>query len=851
MTKVDLTTCDREPIHELGHVQSFACLLVVSPDWLVLHASQNCGDILGHTPADMLGLPLRNFIGKAALHDIRSEIQTLSTPDTLGRRYGITLRDDQDQKVNIAIHRTGANIVIEFELVQDGDIRPDAGLNDVRGMVERLKTCTTPEELCSHAARFVRALSGFDRVMVYRFAPDDSGEVIAESLISGMEPFKGLRYPASDIPRQARALYKRSPIRIISDVEDKVSPIVPEAGPSGNKVDLSLATSRAVSPIHLEYLRNMGVAASMSISIMEGDKLWGLFACHHNTPRRLDHATRSACDLFGQMFGFILAQLTSRIAYEEAERARGVHNTLMRQLAEGGSIVGDFELIVGELDSLIEFDGAVAWIDGEFCQIGTTPTRDEVQGLVRFLNTTDMSSVYATDFLQSAYPPAADFVERAAGLLALPVSRTPRDYLILFRTELARKVTWAGNPEKPVEVGPNGVRLTPRKSFEAWTEISSGQSAEWTQGELQIAEAIRVTLLEVVLRLSDEANAERKRSQEKQELLVAELNHRVRNILNLIRGLIDQSKSQAGSMSEFTKVIGDRIHALARAHDQITSETWNAASLASVIRTEFEAYLGNKEGRANYRGPDAIVEPEALATLALVFHELTTNSAKYGALSDSRGSIDIEARSDETGGLRLSWTERGGPAVKPPMRRGFGTTIIERSIPYELGGTAEVSYPISGVQGEFFVPSRHIKEFVENAPQTIKPQAKKTESAGARIEGTVLVVEDNLIIALDTEEFLNELGAAKVLTASSVSEAMRIIESEELSCAVLDLNLGAETSVEAAQVLREKRVPFVFATGYGETTDLLAGLESAPVLTKPYDKAALIGKLASAMEGQK
>ena len=845
---VDLTNCDREPIHELGHVQSFGCVVVVSPDWLILHSSKNAETYLGAAVEDMIGMPLRDYVTPQALHDIRSEIQTLSGPDSIVRRYGIVLREGHDSRVNVAIHRTGPNIVIEIEDVSEGARRPEESLSDVRGMIERLKSCDTVEELCSQAARCVRVLSGFDRVMVYSFASDGTGEVVAEALTSGMEPFKGLRYPASDIPKQARALYKRSTMRIISDVEDNVSPIIPETSAAGKKVDLSLATLRAVSPIHLEYLRNMGVAASMSISIMDGDDLWGLFACHHNTPRRLDHATRSACDLFGQMFGFLLAQLISKKAFEESQRARGAHNSLMRQLAEGGSIIGDFSLIVDELEKLIEFDGAAAWIDGEFCQSGTTPTREEVQGLVRFLNTADMSSVYATDYLQSVYQPAGDFVDRSAGLLALPVSRTPRDYLILFRREVARKVTWAGNPEKPVELGPNGARLTPRKSFEAWTTMTAGQSAEWTTAEMQIAEAIRVTLLEVVLRLSDQANSERKRAQEKQELLIAELNHRVRNILNLIRGLVGQGQSHTQSLSEFTRVVGDRIHALARAHDQITSETWNAASLASVIQTEFAAYLGDKKGRANYNGPDAIVEPEALSTLALVIHELTTNSAKYGALSDSRGSIDIDVESDGTGGMRLQWKEAGGPAVKPPMRRGFGSTIIERSIPFELGGTAEISYRIAGVEAEFYVPSRHIKQFVDaNRSVEVNTQPEVTVSQTKALEGTVLLVEDNLIIALDTEHFLEDLGASKVLTASSVAEALRLIDEEELTCAVLDLNLGAETSIEVARKLTEKAIPFAFATGYGEASELLADFEQVPVLTKPYDKTLLAAKLTAAL----
>jgi len=210
--------------------------------------------------------------------------------------------------------------------------------------------------------------------------------------------------------------------------------------------------------------------------------------------------------------------------------------------------------------------------------------------LIRFLNTTAASSIYRTHKLSQVFPSAKDFYGKSSGLLALPVSRSPRDYIILFRDELVQSVNWAGDPNKPVLKGPNGVRLNPRKSFEAWQETVREQSQPWTELEARAAEALRVTLLEVILRISDETNKERAKSQERQEILIAELNHRVRNILNLIRGLIAQSKSETQSIDDFIDVVGGRIQALARAHDQITKENWNSASLYDLILTEGGAY---------------------------------------------------------------------------------------------------------------------------------------------------------------------------------------------------------------------------------------------------------------------
>ena len=853
--KVDLTNCDREEIHLLGHVQSFGCLLALSSDWLIMHASLSVQDHLGLAAEDIIGTPMRDFLTPEATHELRGAVQLLTTPDSIGRLFGIALLPGSDRRYNVALHRIGRATVVEIEPVPENSGSIDS-LMQVRSAIDRLSTCPDMPSLCHTAARFMRAISGFDRVMVYRFAEDGTGEVVAESAAHGIDSFLGLRYPASDIPRQARALYLRSLIRIISDVDDKVSPIVPEVNSEQDKLDLSLSTLRAVSPIHLEYLRNMGVKASMSVSIIHNGKLWGLFACHHYKPRVLDYMTRSSCELFGQMFGFVLTRLIDTQASKDAETARDLHDRLMRQFAEGGDIGSDFEVIVDGLRDLIAFDGAAGWIDGQFRSIGATPTRDEVMALVRFLNTTATSAVFATDCLMNVHPPAADYTLRAAGLLAMPVSRSPRDYVMLFRGELARQVNWAGNPEKPVELGPNGVRLTPRKSFESWKQIVEGHSAEWSAKELQVADTIRVTLLEVVLRMADNANTERQRASERQELLIAELNHRVRNILTLIRGLVEQSKSDVVSVEQFTANVSDRIQALARAHEQITRGNWNAASLRGLIDTEMQAYLGEKAERIIFHGGDAIVRPDAYATLALVIHELTTNSAKYGSLADSQGQIDITITFEEDDALVIQWVESLGPPVRPPLRRGFGSTVIERSIPFELGGKVEVSYPISGLRARMIVPHMHIEKVIRLVDDSDAPEAKASEGAegaksiAATVSGTVLLVEDNLIIALDGERFFAEIGADTVLVASSVGQALDLLKRHEVACALLDVNLGVETSIPVANALRAAGIPFAFATGYGEASDLVTEFDEAEVLTKPYDRDQLAAAMRRMLAGR-
>ncbi|NEU11123.1 GAF domain-containing protein [Methylobacterium sp. BTF04] len=837
---VDLTSCDREPIHILGAVQSFGFLVAVSPDWIVVRASENAPRWLGRPVADMLGEPLSDILDGEAIHIIRGHLQTLRGADAIDRIFDTVLQEG-GPAFDIALHLSGADIVIEAEPSTSEHL--NAG-NLVRGMVGRLQQTTGFDPFCREAVRQMRALTGFDRVMVYRFDSDESGVVIAESVRSNLDPYLGLHYPASDIPKQARALYERNWLRIIADVDGENFAVLPQRDPEGRPLDLSMSTLRTVSPIHLEYLRNMGVAASLSVSILRGGKLWGLFACHHSEPRHISLERRTGAELFGQMFSWILEsrEREAEVAYEA--KSRELHNRLMGAMASGGTSLENITGFLDDIAGIVTCDGIGVWVNGHVTLQGATPTVEEFTGLVRFLNRTAASRAFATNEIGKVHRPGADFTERAAGLLAVPISRAPRDFLVFFRREIARTVTWAGNPDKPVTPGPNGIRLTPRKSFEAWSEVVHGQSAPWTEADLRIAESLRITLLEVILRLTDSAEKERKTAQERQELLIAELNHRVRNILNLIRGIVAQSRSGTDSVEAFAAVVGGRIQALARAHDQITTTNWGPGSLRDLIALEAEAYLGARADRVCLAGVDMLLEPQAFSTLALVVHELMTNSAKYGALSDGHGRVDVRWETDAAGRLVIRWSETDGPPVKPPTRRGFGTTLIERSIPYELQGEAEITYALGGVTGRFVVPAA----FVRIAPVTKAPaglrNAVETERS-ARLSGTALVVEDNMIIALEAEEILTSLGASAVDMAASVHDALRLIESGKPKFALLDVNLGSETSVPVARRLAALGTPFAFATGYGESFRIPPELGDVPMIKKPYTADSL-GKMLAA-----
>lgn len=845
---VDLGNCDREPIHIPGQVQPFGFLIGVAPDLTICMVSANIADHLGRDWDDVKERPLQSVLAQNAHEAIRKRLDYLAGPDAVERLFGLDLLND-GKRFDCAIHFSGPYLILEFE-PSTSEVDVNSG-ELVRSMLTRIRATDGVTGLARETVRQMKILTGFDRVMVYRFHADGSGEVIAEAGRDGLESFLGLRYPASDIPRQARQLYQRNWLRIIADVGAKPAALISLPSHNAQLLDLSMSVLRAVSPIHIEYLQNIGVAASMSVSILQGGQLWGLIACHHYAPRHLSFERRTASELFGQMFSWVLEGRERERDFAYQEQATRLQEKLVEHAslhAQSHRSISDF---VDEYRKMIRCDGLAIWCEEHLTTAGQTPSEPDVKELVAFVNRISPGKIYGTAEIGKVFAAGHAFRDQAAGMLAIPISREPRDCLLFFRREVVKSVNWAGDPNKAYGTGPHGDRLTPRKSFELWRETVRGQSEPWSEADLAIAERLRVTLLEFVLQLADLAVRERKAAQERQELMIAELNHRVRNILGLVRGLIAQSGDGASSLEEFVRVLGGRIQALARAHDQITTLNWAPAALRSLIQSESGAYLGDRASRLVIDGPDIALEPKAFATLALVIHEMMTNSAKYGALADSAGQVTINWRIDPRSGLIIDWRESGGPPVKPPSRRGFGTTIIERSIPFDLNGSADLKFDLLGVRATFVIPARYVQ--VSGAASSDGSPMNIPAQDSARLNGTALIVEDNLIIAMNAELILLDLGARHVHTASSVKEALSLVEREKPSFALLDLNLGAENSLPVGMKLAELGVPFVFATGYGEQAPIPDELGAVPIVQKPYtieSIKAVLSRLVGETDGK-
>ncbi|QJR79501.1 GAF domain-containing protein [Alteromonas pelagimontana] len=833
---VDLTNCDKEPIHLLGNVQQFGCFIALRADWLIAYCSANTEEYFGCIPDELIGDGIKNWLDKETLHHVRSGLQSSMITGRNERLFNLRIAKTSIP-VEVSIHHNGEFIILEFEKI---DKQNDSSEHFVRSLLSQFYRATDSADLIDMVAQQLRLITHYDRVMVYRFLPDGAGEVIAESREPDLEAFLGLRYPASDIPKQARALYVKNLLRVIGNVNEDVIPIVPAMGKRAQPLDLSFSTLRAVSPIHIEYLKNMGVDASMSVSIIINGKLWGLFACHHYSPKVPSYFQRTELELFAEVFAL---ELSSRLIAEqdkEKNRVRGVHNRMMATMSSQGSLIDSIVQQFDTLQDLISSEGIAVLVDGQYQGHGTTLPTDILSRLTRYLNTQAPSEVIALDSIGDVMAEYDTAVHNIAGVLAIPISKSPRDYLLFYRQAQTQTIKWAGNPEKPVKLGPSGSRLLPRTSFEIWRETHNDRCHEWSEQDLRDGESIRVTLLEVMIRHVQERDDIRQQASRKHEILISELNHRVRNILNLVNAIVMQTEQSNRSIQEFVSVLTGRLVALASAHDQLTASQWSDISFTQLINTEIQAYI-DVDARVHLEGEEVMIKPEAATSIVLVMHELFTNAAKYGALSTSlkKGEVHIQWHQDPSAGLIIEWKEQGGPPVVPSNREGFGMTLIRSVIPHELDGQVDVEFAPHGVQAKMVVPQRHISD-CQKLPHVEEALSVDLTASTPSLPREALVVEDSLVIALDMQKKLKDIGIEQVSVAGNIRSAEQLIAKRQPGLVVFDVHLGRETTFGLLQNVLGQGIPCIIISGYGEELTLPAEFTAVPVLTKPVATQAVI-----------
>ena len=512
----DLTNCDREPIHIPEAIQPHGVLLVLSqPEWTITQASQNIDSYLDQSADALLGQPLSVLLTAPQIQQIKNCLQEdFEAVNPL--RFEISI-GESTQIFSAVVHQSDGAIVLELE---PDEVSTSVNFFDfyslVKRPVNRLQKTQTLAELCQVAVEEVKQITGFDRVMIYQFDENGAGSVIAEAKQETLDPFLGLHYPATDIPKQAKYLYLLNLLRLIPDAIYTPVPLVSANEPAAS-LDMSLASLRSVSPLHTEYLANMGVRASMSISLICDRKLWGLIACHHNSPRKLSYEVRTICEFLGQV---IALELASRENSEDADykiRLNAIQADFVTTLTASDTLQQGLTQNAEQLLALTSSTGVAYCEQGEITLFGQTPTEIEVHELVQWLGDQfNQDVVYQTASLGEVYEPATSFESSISGVLALAISKVQQIYILWFRPEVIQTVNWAGNPTKPVEAdSEGGIRISPRQSFELWKETVRQRALPWRSCEIEAAIELRSAIIGLVLKKADElaqVNSELERS---------------------------------------------------------------------------------------------------------------------------------------------------------------------------------------------------------------------------------------------------------------------------------------------------------------------------------------------------
>ena len=507
--RVDLTNCDREPIHIPGAVQPHGVLLALAEsDLTVVQASRTATAALGVAPESLLGRPVDQVLAAADAAPLRAAV----ADGSLSARplYLLTVRTPAGTAFDAIAHRHDGLVVLELEPAGQHDAYSVPQLYQaVQGAIRRVESAPTLATMSETVAAEVRRISGFDRVMVYRFDQDWNGSVVAEAKRDDLEPFLGLHYPASDIPTQARELYTRNRLRFIPDRDYVPSPLVPPVNPAtGRRLDMSHAVLRSVSPIHVEYLRNMGVRASMSISLLKDGRLWGLVACHHYAgPRYVTHDARTACELVGDVLSL---QLSAKADAETA--AYGVSMVAVRRALAARMSADTADLanaLTGPSPNLLDLvqAGGAAVVQGHRVRsVGATPPAADLVRLAQWITdhaTDGDGEVWHTDALAQRDASFGPLTATAAGVLAVSLNKGRPHFLMWFRPERVRSVNWAGDPAKSVVKGDDGVRLSPRGSFALWTQTVRGRAEPWTRAEVRATLDLRHDVVGATLRQAE------------------------------------------------------------------------------------------------------------------------------------------------------------------------------------------------------------------------------------------------------------------------------------------------------------------------------------------------------------
>lgn len=522
-----LAECASEAIRIPGSIQPHGVLLTLSePELIIQQISRNCAALLGQTAAALLQQPLALLSGATATEQVRQALllNDLEDANPLSLEIG-------GQRFNGSLNRRDGVIILELEPLHD--VTPDNTAILLRAL-RRMQAASTLEDLYTVSVDEIRRLTGFDRVMIYRFQPAGHGQVISEALGGVLPGYLGQCFPASDIPAQARELYRLNWIRVIPDARYVPVPILPVLRPdTGLPLDLGFSVLRSVSPVHCQYLENMGVRASMSLSLLESDQLWGLITCAHPEPLLVSHSVRTMCAAIAQLLSVQITALQTRDEQRQREQKSRLITelTTAMRLADRGVLEGLLNHPAQLLD-LTEASGVAVLIEDRLQLFGECPTVEQVRALYLWVREQCLASgePLLTDHLQGLHGASARYSDVASGLLAFVLPKPVDNGVLWFRPQLRSSMKWSGNPDEHFSAGTDN-RLQPRTSFALWEQQVEGRAREWSTADAYAVRELRRSAIEndLARQVLREHQAVRERDE-----LVAVVSHDLRNPMTII-----------------------------------------------------------------------------------------------------------------------------------------------------------------------------------------------------------------------------------------------------------------------------------------------------------------------------
>ncbi|MDR5590539.1 ATP-binding protein [Christiangramia sediminicola] len=728
--KVDLSSCEKEPIHIIGVTQEHGVLVACDKETgRIGQVGENSSEFFGIAAEELLGKSLESILGSKLADALLTTIKNDEV-------FEVEETSINGKQFIIIPHLSRQNLILDIEPI-DGKGDNFDFQKELTSLLNTLSASEDAEELCTDAAKITKSIFGYDRVMIYKFDEEWNGKVIAEEKNEGMDSWLGLQYPASDIPKQARQLFLKNRVRTISKVNYKPVKIIPLISPINNEpLDLTNSKLRGVSPIHIEYLQNMEVGASLTAALISNGRLWGLIACHHYEPKFINYYQRQTCEFLIQIFSNELSLKNSNSFLTNIEKVDELRIKLVNQIHQKNSIKKGLSGQNIKLTDLFDCGGAAIVLNGKVKTVENTPSKKEIKKLTSNFLAKKSDSLFFTKNLLQFYPEAKNFKESGSGILSLRLGQSDRDFLIWFRPEVIQSVDWGGNPENKATYDAEKERLTPRKSFEKWTEELTGVADTWKDFEIsgarKLSESVSYVILENQKKEIDKLNEQLIEAHNELELFSQGLSHDLKAPLRGIDGYAHILKEDhysdlhkegqmavdtiLSSVEEMQDLIDNILSFAGVSNKDVVKNTNSIDRMIQDILTGFNV-------KSNYPNTKIEVEgnlPKVVGDkrmLSQVWSNLITNALKY---SEKSKNPKIEIGSEVRNRKTVYYVKDNGIGFDPKFKEeifnlfsrhsgddyqgtGIGLAIVRKIIEKHDGEIWAESKPNKGSTFYFYV----------------------------------------------------------------------------------------------------------------------------------------------------